>query len=65
MYLEYAVCLCEQLLSLPKASASQNEWLYSVSKEPVPIEKIHLGRFMMVEKEAMEKKMKAAVASIM
>ena len=28
------------------------------------MEKAHVGRFMMVEKEAMEKKMKAAVASI-
>ncbi len=29
------------------------------------MEKMHCGTFMMVEKEAMEKKMKAAVASIM
>ena len=46
------------------ASASQKEWLYSVTKVPDPMEKAHVGRFMMVEKEAMEKKMKAAVASI-
>lgn len=52
-------------LSLPVARASQNEWLYWVSKEPFPMEKTHCGTFMMVEKDAMEKKMKAAVANIM
>lgn len=51
--------------SLPVARASQNEWLYSISKESVPIEKTHCGAFMIVEKEAMEKKIKAAVAIIM
>lgn len=53
-------------LSLPVASASQKEPLYSVWKAPeVPMVNRQVGRFLMVEKEAMEKKMKAAVATIM
>lgn len=49
----------------PVARASQNEWLYSVTKESSPREKTHRGTFMMVEKDAMEKKMQAAVAMVM
>lgn len=53
-------------LSLPVARASQKEPLYSVWKaSEVPMVNRQVGRFMMVEKEAMEKKMKAAVATIM
>lgn len=53
-------------LSLPVARASQKEPLYSVWKAPeVPMVNRQVGRFLMVEKEAMEKKMKAAVATIM
>lgn len=47
------------------ARASQKEWLYWASNESFPMENTHCGTFMVVEKAAMEQKMKAAVASIM
>lgn len=50
---------------LPVAMANQKEWLYSGSKDSVPIEKLHCGMLYIVEKEAKEKKIKAAVATIM
>lgn len=50
---------------IPVATPNQKEWLYSVWKDSAPIEKVHCERLYIVEKEAKEKKIKAAVATIM
>lgn len=50
---------------VPVATPNQKEPLYSGSNDSVPIEKMHCGILYIVEKEAKEKKIKAAVTTIM